>query len=1361
MSYTDASSSAATGSTLPQWMTSGKQVMTSSMKRLLRDFVEIQRNPLPTIAAAPVDEKDMFLWHANLRGPEATPYENAIFHLFLKFPCDYPNSPPTVIPATSIPHPNVFPSGICLDMLQSRTSSAGNWTSAYTIQSVLIQLQSFLLDGMESLSLDRIDYAFNSKQMDLFRTSFINIDDNSDGLISRQELAQLMVNVGEARPSPAYIRMLWFLTCKEDADDHINFNTFVLIMKAKYQFTAVAAEANSFKCAMCKHKPRFPWPTFQTTESDFILLSSEKNLVSQVADELVCFHTRRTRLEDCLGFGLSFNRNFRHGSIQNVRTDCDLISLRAYSKEKLRIGVYGKQFTHWLPVYLDATHGAKALYLAQRNLSYICTGVASKFTPAQILEVYPRMMDTLIAQIALGLVPFSTRVINGYAVVHHTLLKLRGLHAEVDALINAQIEKFMVTETRNQDEFSSLGQFLSLLSLSDKYRWEDVKGVFVEELYDRWAHSAMDKYPELAKTDLTKLDTWRVEKFFDATKIGARIVAFSVLLLNQVSHPPGKTLKDIESARDDLFGHISPSIEDALIPLSKQVLNLETLEEFHRWVEVPLTDSDALLGLVKAACVRSLARGYHGGRNVSVMSTEDYVKSLMRPLRDICIPQAEGKWLLPEGEEQYKQLCADRFEYNVNAEDDDRNCSWKELFLRLYLENTISRLNENPDFQNFHETLELSGPFINQLELTMNAVSNLKSGYFFITALLQKLQQLKSFSTLRGDATMGRKGMNAVTKGLQHNSGSLETIRMPYIGISSKEMLSLAKGLVGCPNLKTLDLSGNAIGVEGCGTLASYLKCHHSVESICLQHCWIDKECAKVLAPSFVQNHSLKSINLANNGMDGGGLNSICEALAYSPTITNLDLSKNDASTSVEVATSLKLLVESSTTLETLNLYRCKLKKPAYTAFFAAIRHARSLKNLDLAENELPASHGKTLFESLAYNRVLETLHFEENEECGGTMAEILYILNPDEERDKKNKVVVKPEDRDYVYKERYLSLRSLYMDEIDMEETAPWDRFLEKAQQLRVLSLSYCDLGVPAAELLGKGLELNTSVEDINLSMNVLGEHGARRLARGLLHNTTITAFDISGNNLFARGCKHVGSVLESPNCRLKKLNMFGNSMGTEGAGPFAASLAKNTSLIELDLGQNRLRDKGLLHFVPVVRSNTTLQTLGLKTNLLKGKAALGIAEARKENASSALTRLTLAGNEIPNAQFLIILDMLGAAKCRMDIADHVQAVVPSRLENTVYLGHLPITVTESTIKKFVMDAKLGAYKTVTLKSKKKDMSKVFKSDDRKFCFIEFLDKASVDLALDLGKSPDGIQLHGTRCRVARAGTNKEKAAE
>ena len=65
----------------------------------------------------------------------------------MKIPTSYPHHPPQIRLLTNLSHPNIIGNYICLDMLSLNRGEEGNgWSSAYSIQSVLMQLQSFLFE---------------------------------------------------------------------------------------------------------------------------------------------------------------------------------------------------------------------------------------------------------------------------------------------------------------------------------------------------------------------------------------------------------------------------------------------------------------------------------------------------------------------------------------------------------------------------------------------------------------------------------------------------------------------------------------------------------------------------------------------------------------------------------------------------------------------------------------------------------------------------------------------------------------------------------------------------------------------------------------------------------------------------------------------------------------------------------------------------------------------------------------------------------------------------------------------------------------------------------------------------------------
>ncbi|KAJ3065957.1 hypothetical protein HDU98_010699 [Podochytrium sp. JEL0797] len=132
-------------------------------RRLQHDLRELSSSPVSFASAQPASDDNLLLWHGNLVSPrKGHVFSETPIHFAMRFTDEYPTKPPTVTLFTQLPHSNVNRRvdgtyTICLDMLEtgtyadpshkaSGTFPYSGWSTAYTVKSILMQLQSFLLD---------------------------------------------------------------------------------------------------------------------------------------------------------------------------------------------------------------------------------------------------------------------------------------------------------------------------------------------------------------------------------------------------------------------------------------------------------------------------------------------------------------------------------------------------------------------------------------------------------------------------------------------------------------------------------------------------------------------------------------------------------------------------------------------------------------------------------------------------------------------------------------------------------------------------------------------------------------------------------------------------------------------------------------------------------------------------------------------------------------------------------------------------------------------------------------------------------------------------------------------------------------
>lgn len=124
----------------------------AAVKALQLELKKILAEPVEGFRVKLLDDGDLFLWEVAIFGPPGTLYEGGYFKAHMKFPNDYPYSPPTVRFVTKMWHPNVYESGdVCISILhppvddpQSGELPSERWNPTQTVRTVLLSVISLL-----------------------------------------------------------------------------------------------------------------------------------------------------------------------------------------------------------------------------------------------------------------------------------------------------------------------------------------------------------------------------------------------------------------------------------------------------------------------------------------------------------------------------------------------------------------------------------------------------------------------------------------------------------------------------------------------------------------------------------------------------------------------------------------------------------------------------------------------------------------------------------------------------------------------------------------------------------------------------------------------------------------------------------------------------------------------------------------------------------------------------------------------------------------------------------------------------------------------------------------------------------------
>jgi ubiquitin-conjugating enzyme E2 R len=115
------------------------------------ELKSLQREPVEGFTVT-VDDENMFAWRVAIFGPPGTLYQGGYFKALLRFPTNYPYSPPTMRFIGKVWHPNVYENGdLCVSILHppvddphSGELASERWNPTQNVRTILLSVISLL-----------------------------------------------------------------------------------------------------------------------------------------------------------------------------------------------------------------------------------------------------------------------------------------------------------------------------------------------------------------------------------------------------------------------------------------------------------------------------------------------------------------------------------------------------------------------------------------------------------------------------------------------------------------------------------------------------------------------------------------------------------------------------------------------------------------------------------------------------------------------------------------------------------------------------------------------------------------------------------------------------------------------------------------------------------------------------------------------------------------------------------------------------------------------------------------------------------------------------------------------------------------
>lgn len=123
----------------------------SALRALSLEYKSLQDEPVEGFRVKLVND-NLCIWEVAIFGPPDTLYQGGYFKAQMKFPTDYPYSPPTIRFLTKVWHPNVYENGdLCISILhppvddpRSGELPCERWNPTQNVRTILLSVISLL-----------------------------------------------------------------------------------------------------------------------------------------------------------------------------------------------------------------------------------------------------------------------------------------------------------------------------------------------------------------------------------------------------------------------------------------------------------------------------------------------------------------------------------------------------------------------------------------------------------------------------------------------------------------------------------------------------------------------------------------------------------------------------------------------------------------------------------------------------------------------------------------------------------------------------------------------------------------------------------------------------------------------------------------------------------------------------------------------------------------------------------------------------------------------------------------------------------------------------------------------------------------
>lgn len=520
--------------------------------------------------------------------------------------------PPTVkLMSTNLPgHPNVFGGYICLSMLKPRLSTGpyDGWTSAYTTESILLQLQSFLLaeGDIDQDVGGKVKAHWSQESVDYVRENNSRYKLTIDGSIIHTH----------NDPFPPF-------TTDIPRDGDLAIQRIVETSSPSDNVHCWTDLPECITLLVTEYLHIEALPVFRNVCCYWKRIDEEFNLFER--RQICCFHTKLGIDDDpslIFGIGIKVEHYARKTGIAAITSPLDILSETAFIEDEVRHSVWNHRFDYFLPLAIHRKHFERGIPSLQRTVYQV---FGKNSGPVCLLDLFATAMNTMVVQLFTTqddshsscnpqpVLHASETALDGYCAFHHLLLRCSERFPQIRAEAQRRVSIFLKSdEGRHKEKTPDIGRFLICLTLS-RQGWDAVKYHVLKESFARQVRWLLQKKPKFGNIPPNRnVSKTRLTETFESARTGLCLTCFQIAFLDIAGRPSGtKGPQDVACAYDKRLGKPTALMRTQLLTKAKRIVALKNWPEFFRLTRADITGSAQVHELLVQAVIASSKKGYH------------------------------------------------------------------------------------------------------------------------------------------------------------------------------------------------------------------------------------------------------------------------------------------------------------------------------------------------------------------------------------------------------------------------------------------------------------------------------------------------------------------------------------------------------------------------------------------------------------------------------------------------------------------------------------------------------------------------------------------------------------------------------